>query len=425
MTGSPSHAVIPGLRWREVCRLCDSPRLDFALSITATPPANALVPADQLDAHETEYPLDVYVCADCGHAQLLGIVDPRALFSHYLYVSGTSPVFVDHLRAYAEDVVTAYAVPRDSLVVEVGSNDGTFLRCFQQLGMRVLGVDPAANIAAEASAAGIPTVNAFFTPELAAELRTRHGAASLVVANNVFAHIDDLHGVFEGVRTLLAPDGMLVFEVGYFVAVAGGTLFDTIYHEHLSYHTVRPLIPFLARHGLELFDVQRNLSQGGSIRVFAQPAGAGRTVTSRVAELCTLEEHELGAHPLVGARRLGERIERARAALTSLLGELRAQGRRAAAYGAPAKATTLMYHFGLTRDAIPYIVDDNPRKQGLFTPGLHVPVVAADVLRDPERRPEYLLILAWNFADSIIQNNGWFAEAGGRWIIPLPELRIV
>ena len=422
---SALRPALPGLRWREVCRLCDSPRLDLALSITPTPPANALVPANRLDKHEVAYPLDVYVCRDCGHAQLLGVVDPTVLFSQYLYVSGTSSEFVKHLRDYAADVVREQGLTAGSLVVEVGSNDGTFLRHFQELGMHVLGIDPAANIAAEANAAGVPTMNAFFTRDLAARLRAEHGPASLVVANNVFAHIDDLHGVFEGVRALLAPDGIVAFEVGYFVDVASGTLFDTIYHEHLSYHTVRPLIPFLARHGLELFDVRRNASQGGSIRGFAQPQGGRRAISPAVRELCELEAGELGAHPLEGARRLGERIESARAALISLLADLRGRGMRVAGYGAPAKATTLMYHFGLGRETIPYIVDDNPRKQGLFTPGLHVPVVSADALRQPAQRPDYLLILAWNFADSIIEQNRWFAETGGQWIVPLPQLRIV
>jgi SAM-dependent methyltransferase len=421
---APERIELPGLRWRTVCRLCDSPRLDFAFALTPTPPANSLVPADQLEAHETTYPLDVYVCADCGHTQLLAIVDPAVLFSHYPYVSATSSVFVDHLRDYAADVVTRLDIPREALVVEVGSNDGTFLRWFQGHGMRVLGIDPAENIAAEANAAGIPTLNAFFTPDLAARVRAEHGPAAVLVANNVFAHIDDLHAVFEGVRALLAPDGVVAFEVGYFVDVAGGTLFDTIYHEHVSYHTVRPLIPFLARHGLELFDVQRNLSQGGTIRVFAQPQGAGRPVTAAVAELCALEERELGARALEGTMRLGERIEVARETLTTLLADLHAQGRRVAGYGAPAKATTLMYHFGLGRESIPYVVDDNPRKQGLFTPGLHVPIVSAEALQGDEA-PEYLLILAWNFADPIMRNNHAFADAGGRWIVPLPRVRVV
>lgn len=421
---APERIELPGLRWRSVCRLCDSDRLDFAFALTPTPPANALVPAEALEAHETAYPLDVYVCAECGHTQLLGIVDPTVLFSHYPYVSATSAVFVDHLRDYAADVVTRHAVPLGALVVEVGSNDGTFLRAFEQHGMRVLGIDPAENIAAEANAAGVPTLNAFFTPDLAARVRAEHGPASVVVANNVFAHIDDLHAVFEGVRALLAPDGLVAFEVGYFVDVAGGTLFDTIYHEHVSYHTVRPLIPFLARHGLELFDVHRNLSQGGTIRVFAQPQGAARPVAPAVAELCALEERELGARALDGTMRLGERIEVARETLTALLADLRAQGRRVAGYGAPAKATTLMYHFGLDQQAIPYVVDDNPRKQGLYTPGLHVPIVSGDALRAPDA-PEYLLILAWNFAEPIMRNNQWFADAGGHWIVPLPRVQVV
>ncbi|MGE3961917.1 MAG: class I SAM-dependent methyltransferase [Dehalococcoidia bacterium] len=410
------------LRRRTRCRLCDHPELDRAVDVVATPPANNLVAAADLDRAEERYPLDVYVCRACGHAQLLDIVDPALLFSHYLYVSGTSPVFVEHLRRYARDVVQRFEVPTGSLIVEIGSNDGTLLRFFAEQGMRVVGVDPATNIAAEANASGVPTVNAFFTRDAAERIRAEHGPAAVIVANNVLAHIDDLSEVMAGVGTLLAADGLLVFEVGYLVDVAAGTLFDTIYHEHVSYHTVRPLRGFLERHGLQLVDVQRNDSQGGTIRNFVQRLGGPRPVAESVGELVALEERALGTHPLDGLRRLNDQIRAVRDELTSLLAEIRGRGERIAGYGAPAKATTLMFQFGLDRDVLDYIVDDNPRKQGLFTPGLHVPIVAADRLRDDP--PHYLLILAWNFAESIIEKNRAFAEQGGKFIVPLPEVRV-
>lgn len=412
----------PAVRRRTACRLCGHPSLDLAVEVVPTPPANNLVSADHLDQEEDRYPLDVYVCRACGHAQLLDIVDPTLLFTHYLYVSGTSPVFVEHLRAYAEDVTARFEVPAGALVTEIGSNDGTLLGFFQQHGLRVVGVDPATNIAAEANAAGIRTVNAFFDGEVAAAILDEHGPASVVVANNVLAHIDDLSAVMRGVDVLLAEDGLLVFEVGYLVDVVQGTLFDTIYHEHVSYHAVRPLIGFLERHGLQLIEVQRNGSQGGTIRCFAQRASGPRPVTESIEALATLEEQVLGVHPLDGLRRLNRQIGDVRAELTALLAEIRGRGQRIAGYGAPAKATTLMLQFELDLDVLDYIVDDNPRKQGLFTPGLHVPIVGAEAL--DASPPEYLLVLAWNFADSIIARNAAFAERGGRFIVPLPVVSV-
>jgi SAM-dependent methyltransferase len=353
---------------------------------------------------------------------LLGIVDPKALFTHYLYVSGTSPVFVEHLRSYAEEVLERFEVPGGSLVVEIGSNDGTLLGELQRRGLRVLGVDPARNIVEESTERGIPAMADFFTASLARGIREDHGRAAIIVANNVLAHIDELGDVMEGIRRLLLPNGVLVFEVGYLLDVVSGTLFDTIYHEHVSYHTVRPLLGFLERHGLELFDVARNDSQGGSIRCYVQLRGGPNVRTPAVSDLCALEEQILGLNPLKRVRAMGDQIERVRSDLTTLLSEIQARGQRIAGYGAPAKATTLMYYFGLTRDVLEFIVDDNPLKQGRFTPGLHVPIVSAERLVDGP--PDYLLLLAWNFADSIIERNRNFTDAGGKFIVPLPELKI-
>jgi SAM-dependent methyltransferase len=410
------------VRRRDKCRLCDAPSLSLGMRLAPTPLANSLVAAADLDRAEPRFPLDVYVCDGCGHAQLLDIVDPSMMFGHYLYVSGTSPIFVRHLEQYARDLVRDFGLQPGAFVLEIGSNDGTLLRAFQQLGMTVTGVDPASNIAAQANADGIPTLNDFFTADLASTIRGRHGPAQAIVANNVLAHIDDLSGVMAGIRTLLAPDGVLAFEVSYLVDVCERTLFDTIYHEHVSYHAVTPLIGFLERHGLELFDVWRVDSQGGSIRVFAQPQGGPQARRPAVDELVALEKQVLGTRPIEGVKRLEHEVARLREELTALLRELRAAGKSIAGYGAPAKATTLMHHFGLDADALDFIVEDNPMKQGLYTPGLHVPIVESDALY--ARRPDYALVLAWNFADSIIQHHHRYTEEGGRFIVPVPAVTV-
>ena len=260
-------------RRRDTCRLCGEGDLVSVLELTPTPPANAFVGEDALGTEQPCYPLDVYFCAGCGHVQLLDVVDPRLLFEDYVYVSGTSPHFVKHFEDYAESVIGRFKPPPGSLVVDIGSNDGTLLSAFRSRGMEVLGVDPARDIAARATQAGTETMAAFFTPNLAAEILGVRGPARIVTANNVFAHADDLSGIARGLTTLLAPAGVFVFEVSYLADVIANTLFDTIYHEHLAYHSLKPLVGFFAAAGMELFAAERVASHGGSLRGMVGLAG--------------------------------------------------------------------------------------------------------------------------------------------------------
>ena len=409
-------------RRRATCRLCDSGDLSLVLSLTPTPPANAFVTADALNAPQECFPLDLSLCGECGHLQLLHVVDPSLLFADYVYVSGTSPSFVAHFEDYAASVIKAYQPPPGALVVDIGSNDGTLLGFFQQAGMAVQGIDPARDIAKAASEVGIETLNAFFDAALAVQIREKKGAAAVVTANNVFAHIDDLASMVAGVRTLLDDDGVFVFEVSYLTDVLEKTLFDTIYHEHLSYHTVAPLVSFFAANGMELITADRVDTHGGSLRGVAQLAGGARAVASSVAACLELEDR-LGLVRPGTFHDFAQRIDVLKTSLRDLLAGLKAEGRSIAGYGAPAKATTLIYHFGLSPDIIDFIVDDSPLKHGLYSPGLHVPVLPSGAIA--EHRPDYLLILAWNFAQPIMANNSAFHEAGGRFIIPAPELEVV
>ena len=409
-------------RRRATCRLCDSGDLSLVLSLTPTPLANAFVTADALNAPQECFPLNLSLCGECGHLQLLHVVDPSLLFADYVYVSGTSPSFVAHFEDYAASVIKAYQPPPGALVVDIGSNDGTLLGFFQQVGMAVQGIDPARDIAKAASEVGIETLNAFFDAALAVQIREKKGAAAVVTANNVFAHIDDLASMVAGVRTLLDDDGVFVFEVSYLTDVLEKTLFDTIYHEHLSYHTVAPLVSFFAANGMELITADRVDTHGGSLRGVAQLAGGARAVASSVAACLELEDR-LGLGRPGTFHDFAQCIDVLKTSLRDLLAGLKAEGRSIAGYGAPAKATTLMYHFGLSPDIIDFIVDDSPLKQGLYSPGLHVPVLPSGAIA--EHRPDYLLILAWNFAQPIMANNSAFHEAGGRFIIPVPELEVV
>jgi len=412
----------PIIRRRDVCRLCHGRSLDLVLSLTATPLANSVVSAEQLDISEACYPLDVHACRGCGHVQLLDVIDPGVLFNHYVYTSGASPAYVAYLEEYANGIISKLGLTTESMVIEIGSNDGTLLAHFKKAGMKVLGVDPAENLSHLASEAGVETRTAFFTPNLAEEIKEDIGPVPLLIANHVFAHADDLEGILEGVRLLLTPDGVFVFEVSYLLDVYRDVLFDTIYHEHLSYHTVGPLVEFFHRNDMELIDVQRVQAQGGSLRGVVQLAGGPRTKESSVQQFVSAELREIGEDLPAAFRLFEQRIDRERVRLTELLAGLRKEGSQISGYGAPAKATTLMYHFQLDASTLEYIVDDNPIKQGMLTPGLHVPIVSSDELA--RRTPDFLLILAWNFAEPIMAAHRDFSEGGGKFIVPLPDVKV-
>lgn len=411
------------MRTRADCRLCGSRELVQVMSLGATPLANEFVTAAERGKPQDRFPLDVYFCQDCAHVQLRDVVDPDRLFRKYVYVSGTSPVFVDHFRRYAEATSAFAGLKAGEQVVEIGSNDGTLLRFYQQAGCQVLGIDPARAIAETATRAGIKTLPEFFTASLAARLRAEGVQARLIAANNVFAHADDLHDIADGVAHLLHPEGIFVFEVSYLLDVVEKTLFDTIYHEHLSYHTVKPLVGFLARHGLEMIDAQRVDSHGGSLRVIAKRRGGRLPRQPGVDALIALEAAQ-GLHRPEAYQAFFNDIQQRRQELTAVLAKERGAGHRVAGFGAPAKATTLMFHFGLGAETLAYIVDDSPLKQGLFSPGHHIPVVPSGHLYDTALRPDAALILAWNFAEPIMKSHQRFREAGGRFIVPLPRVAV-
>ena len=411
-------------RRRDTCRLCGGRDLTCVLALTPTPPANAFVGEDAKDSAQPCFPLDVFFCETCNHVQLLDVVDPALLFENYVYVSGTSPNFVKHFDDYAQALIKRFAPADGSLAVDIGSNDGTLLAAFQNRGMRGLGIDPARDIAARATEAGVETIADFFSQALADRIKSERGPAAIVTANNVFAHADDLKGIVEGVRTLLAPDGVFAFEVSYLADVVADTLFDTIYHEHLAYHSVKPLEAFFAASGMRLFAVERVPSHGGSIRGMACLASGAdegpHTADGSVAALIA-SERDAGLDRAETFKTFAADINALGDQLKALIRDIKADGKSIAGFGAPAKATTLMYHFGIGADEIDFIVDDSPLKQGLYSPGAHIPVLASDALY--ERRPDYVLILAWNFAQAIIDKHSAFLDGGGRFIVPLPELK--
>src|SRR5947209_5459122 len=397
---------------RETCRLCEVRNLDLVLPLKPSALADAYVPAELTTEVQETYPLDLFWCRDCGHLQLLDVVDPEILFKNYIYVTSSSPGLVEHFRQYANEVMRRVNPPAGSLAVDIGSNEGILLGFFQKHGLRVLGIDPAEEIAQRATEAGIKTLPAFFTSELAAQVRNEYGPATIITANNVYAHSDALADMTEGIRYLLAPDGVFIFEVSYLVDLMQNMVFDFVYHEHLCYHAVKPLTIFFHRHGLELIDVERVPTKGGSLRGTAQLAAGPRAVSPSVAELIELES-SMGLDRAETYLSFGAKIDDVKRQLSALLHQLKAEGKTIAGYGASATVTTLIYHFELG-EMLDIIVDDVEERQGLFSPGHHIPVLSPETLY--ERRPDYVLILAWRFAEPIIKKHREYLERGGHFI---------
>jgi len=413
----------PDLTHRTTCRLCGSARLELVLPILPSAIGDAFVSKQQAEQEaQGVYPLDVYLCVDCGHLQNLDVVNPEILFRNYTYRTSVSLGLVEHFRKYAETVVNDLGLKEDALVVEIGSNDGSLLKAFKAHALRVIGVDPARQIAAGASAEGIPTLPEFFTSAIAARIRSEHGPAALVCANNVFAHADNLSDIVHGISKLLAAAGAFVFEVSYAPVIVDKFVFDTIYHEHVSHHTLIPLEKFFNGLNMSLFDVERIPTKGGSIRGFAQLKSSGRRPQSQRLLALFADERDRGiGQPQIYKDFFLALKDRKRVVL-DYLDKAIAAGKTVAAYGASTTTTTLLYHFELG-PRIKFIVDDNPIKQGTFSPGWHIPVLSSSELS--ARRPDIVVILAWMYGNEIMRRNSQYLAEGGEFLVPLPNMRIV
>lgn len=407
---------------RNDCRLCGSTQLELVLPIRPSAIGDAFVTKERLYEKQDIFPLDTYLCLKCGHLQNLDVVNPEILFRNYTYRTSASLGLVEHFKKYAQSVVGQLQIPRDSLVVEIGSNDGSLLKAYKILGMKVLGVDPAKAIAAAATDEGIGTLPEFFTLEIAQKILSEHGPAKLMCANNVFAHADNIADLVKGIRALLAADGVFVFEVSYVPDIIDNFVFDTIYHEHVSHHALIPLERFFNGLDMTLFDVERVPTKGGSIRAFAQPLSTGtRTKTQRFLHMVEEEVRRGITLPQI-YHDFYQAIEARKRKVLDYLDGAIASGKTIAAYGASTTTTTLLYHFEL-ESRLKFIVDDNPLKVGMYSPGAHIPIYASSALYSTP--PDIVVILAWQYAPVIIQKQESYTQSGGKFLIPLPDMKIV
>ncbi len=405
----------------ERCRICKNKKLERVLDLGEMSLANAFLDKSQLSQKEISYPLKVVWCESCGLLQIDEIVPPEILFRSYIYVSGTSEALRKHFEGLATEVVKNFKLSSESLVIDIGSNDGTLLKEFKKFGLKVIGIEPAVNIAKIAEENGIKTISNFFSVGIAKKIIRENGKAEAITATNVVAHSNDLDSLLKGVSYLLKDDGVFVIEVPYLVDLLENVEFDTIYHEHLSYFAVRPLKIFFKEHDFKIINVERVKIHGGTIRIFVSKKKSRYDINENINQLISLEIKK-GLNEVMVYRKFAERVEKLKEDLVSLLQKLKSENKKVIGYGAAAKGNTLLNYYHIGTELIEFIADLSPMKQNKFTPGTHIPVYSPK--RIYETKPDYMLILAWNFADEITKQQSKFKEMGGRFIIPVPEVRI-
>lgn len=405
------------------CRFCSNQLKYSFADLGMSPIANDYLNPEQLNRAEKFYPLHTYVCDKCLLVQLAQFESPKHIFGDgdYAYFSSYSDSWLRHAKAYTDLMVERFGFNSNHQVIEIASNDGYLLQYFQQKGIPVLGVEPAANTAKEAAKKGIPSWVKFFGVETAKELVAEGKTADLLLGNNVLAHVPDLNDFVAGMKIVLKQNGILTMEFPHLLQLMQQNQFDTIYHEHFSYFSFLTVEKIFAAHGLTLFDVEEIPTHGGSLRIYAKHSDAIAAVSDRVTKL---KEKEIAAelHKLETYLTFGEQVKATKRKLLNFLIEVKAQGKAIAAYGAPAKGNTLLNYCGVGTDFIDYTVDRSPHKQGTFLPGTHIPILHPDHIR--ETQPDYILILPWNLKEEIMSQMSYITEWGGKFVVPIPQVQV-
>jgi SAM-dependent methyltransferase len=404
------------------CRFCSAPLEQVVVDLGMSPLCETFLTADQLNKMEPFYPLRVFVCQKCWLVQLEEFVSPDEIFGFYPYFSSYSDSWLRHAERYAQLMTKEMGLTSDSLVVELGSNDGYLLQFFAGAGIPVLGIEPANNVAEAAIEKGIPTRSIFFGRETAKSLRDEGLSADLIVGNNVLAQVPDLNGFVAGIQTLLKHDGVATIEVPHLMRLVEENQYDTIYHEHFSYFSVIAVEQIAAEHGLHVFDVQELPSHGGSLRFFLQQAGGERSPAKGPSEIRG-RETAAGLDTLEYYAAFESRVQKSKRALLSYLIAAREEGATVCGYGAPGKGNTLLNYCGIREDLLAYTVDRNPLKQGRFLPGTHIPIRHPDAIR--ETKPDVILILPWNLKDEIVEQMDFVRSWGARFVVPIPEVHVL
>ena len=405
------------------CRFCQAPLTTTFVDLGMSPLCQTHISQAQLHEMEPFYPLHAYVCDQCFLVQLQEFVTPDEIFTEYAYFSSYSSSWVEHARRYAEMMIGRFGLGPTSRVFEIASNDGYLLQHFVARGVPVLGIEPAANVAKAAIEKGIPTTVRFLGRESAREIAAEFGHADVLLGNNVLAHVPDINDFVGGMKRLLAPGGVITMEFPHLLRLMAENQFDTIYHEHFSYLSFTTVERIFAHHGLTLFDVEELTTHGGSLRIYGRHAGhAALAVTDRVGAL-RRREIEDGFQTLTRYRGFDEQVKATKRKLLTFLIDAKQRGKTIAGYGAPGKGNTLLNYCGIRTDLLDFTVDANPYKQGKFTPGTRIPIFPPSHIRTA--RPDYVLILPWNLQDEITTQHAYIGEWGGRFVVPIPETRVL